>query len=166
MLSTRKNLLALGLAIAGLIVAIDQFTKHLTTEYLSYNALKPVFPGFDLTLRHNTGAAFNFLADEAGWQRWFFVLLALLISICILVWLRKLNTKQKLEGIGLALILGGALGNLIDRLMFGYVVDFILLYYKEWQWPAFNVADSAITVGVVFFMIGLFQKDQIASPQT
>lgn len=157
MLNIKENLLRMGLSVAAVVLILDQLTKWLSTMYLSMSSSYTLFPGFDLTLRHNTGAAFSFLADAAGWQRWFFVILALVVSIIIITWLKQLNKAQKMEGLGLALILGGAIGNLIDRLLNGYVIDFIVLYYKEWQWPAFNIADTAICVGVFLFIVGMIK---------
>lgn len=154
----QDNCLKLGIFVAGFVLVVDQITKFLSQQYLSFAAHQQVFPGFDLTLRYNTGAAFSFLADASGWQHWFFVLLAALVSAAILYWLKNLESSEKLEGLGLAFILGGALGNLIDRLLHGYVIDFILLYYRQWEWPAFNIADSAITLGVILFILSLLKK--------
>lgn len=140
------------------VVVFDQVTKWLCTLYLSAITPIKVLPGFDLILRHNTGAAFSFLAEASGWQRWFFVGLALVIGLMIILWLQRLPENKKLEGMGLSLILGGAIGNVIDRILYGHVVDFIVLYYKEWQWPAFNIADSAICIGVFLFAMSLFKK--------
>ena len=140
------------LANAVAIIGLDQLTKYLSVRYLSFNQELSLLPGCDLTLRHNTGAAFSLLADASGWQRWFFVLLAITMSVIICIWLKRLPSDAKQEGFALSLILGGALGNLIDRLIHGYVIDFILLHYQKWQWPAFNVADTAICVGAVLLI--------------
>ena len=140
------------------IVGLDQLTKYLSVRYLSFNQDFPVLPGFDLTLRHNTGAAFSFLANASGWQRWFFILLALTMSVIIYFWLRRLSPQAKQEGFALSLILGGALGNFIDRLVHGYVIDFILLHYERWEWPAFNIADSAICIGAILLLPSLWKK--------
>lgn len=145
--------------VSAIVVGFDQITKYLSTQHLTLVDKIKVFPGFDLTLRHNTGAAFNFLANAAGWQRWFFIGLALVVSSIIYVWLGRLTAKDKQEAFALSLILGGAVGNLLDRVTYGYVTDFILLYYKHWEWPAFNVADSAIFLGVVFLLPTLFKKN-------
>lgn len=102
---------------------------------------------FNLTLLYNKGAAFSFLANAGGWQRWFFLILTTAVSIFIYFWLRKLKPHQRLQYTALALILGGAIGNLIDRAIYGYVIDFIDVYYGSYHWPAFNIADSAITIG-------------------
>lgn len=144
-------------SISALTVLLDQISKWLILQTLALYQTIPVFPGFDLTLQYNKGAAFSFLAQEPGWQRWFFISLAAIMSLAIVLWLTRLSNKEKVEGLGLALILGGAVGNLIDRVLFGHVVDFILLYYKDWQYPAFNIADSAICVGVVLLGFGLLK---------
>ena len=144
----------IAIGISAAVVGLDQFTKYLSTQYLTVVDLIQVLPGFDLALSHNTGAAFGFLANAAGWQRWFFIGLALVMSSIIYVWLGRLSPKNKQEAFGLSLILGGALGNVVDRIIHGYVTDFIVLYYKNWQWPAFNLADSAICLGV-FLLIPL-----------
>jgi signal peptidase II len=149
-----------ALLLATLIVILDQATKWMITQTFLFEETLSIFPGFSLTLRHNTGAAFSFLATAAGWQRWFFVGLAFIISSIIIIWLGRLSKDDKSESIGLALVLGGALGNLIDRLWFGYVIDFILVYYKDWQWPAFNIADSAIFMGVVLYTLSTFKKTE------
>lgn len=158
--------LKIGLLIAFLVVIIDQFTKILVARHFSYGETLTLFPGFDLTLRHNTGAAFNLFAEGSGWQRWFLIAIAVVISGAILVWLSKLKEYEKLEAWGLSLILGGALGNLIDRMIHAYVIDFILWYYKEWAWPAFNIADTAICIGVCLFLITLFYEDRKKKVET
>lgn len=144
--------------ISFFIIVLDQVSKYLARHFIHFSESIAVVPGFDLTLRYNTGAAFSFLADGSGWQRWFLVGLALAVSVMLIIWLIRLPSKEKLEGLSFSLILGGALGNLIDRIFYGHVVDFILLYYKHWEWPAFNVADSAITVGVALFVWRLFKR--------
>ena len=119
-----------------------------------------VITHFNLTLVYNTGAAFSFLADAGGWQRWFFVLLAIGVSALLLVWLYRLERDQHWLAAALALVLGGAVGNLVDRILHGHVIDFIDLYAGGWHWPAFNVADSAITVGAVMLIIdAVFNKE-------
>lgn len=147
-----------GLLIAMLVVFLDQGSKWLVTETFEYGETLAVFQSFALTLRYNTGAAFSFLAEASGWQRWFFVSVASVVASIIFIWLGRLSKKDKIEALGLALILGGALGNVIDRLFHGYVVDFILLYYKEWQFPAFNIADTAINFGVFFVVLSILKK--------
>ena len=113
-------------------------------------------PYFNLTYVHNTGAAFSFLSEAGGWQRWFFAGLAILISAVIAVWLARLKQHETLLAMALSLVLGGAIGNLIDRLVYGYVIDFLDVYYGNWHWPAFNIADSAITLGVILMLVESF----------
>ena len=139
--------------ISVLVIIIDQLTKHLANDLLALHTPVVVMPFVNLTLAYNTGAAFSFLNDAAGWQRWFFIGLAILASVLILVWMRGLPQNASRLAIALALILGGALGNVWDRIQLGYVVDFIDVYYNQWHWPAFNAADSAITVGTVLLII-------------
>lgn len=146
--------------ISGLVIVLDLTSKALASHYLTLYQPVPVFPGFNITLMHNAGAAFSFLSDAGGWQRWFFSLVALLVSIGIVVWMKRLPSTQAWLAIALALILGGALGNLWDRMSLGYVVDFIQVYYEQWSWPAFNVADSAISVGAVLLVIESFRSQR------
>ncbi len=136
-----------------LVVILDQLTKWGASTYLPFHQAVSVMPFFNLTLLHNTGAAFNFLANENGWQRWFLAGLALLVSGFIIVWLTQLKATHRWLASALALVLGGAIGNVIDRLLYGYVIDFLDVYYQEWHWPAFNIADSAISVGAVMLLI-------------
>ncbi len=141
----------LGLSVG--IVLIDQLTKWLVVDALTLYQRIPILPVFDLVRLHNTGAAFSFLSDASGWQNWLFTGIAFVVSVVIVWWLLTLPREgRRVLGLGLALILGGAIGNLIDRLLYGYVIDFLLLYYQDWSYPAFNVADSAITCGVVFIL--------------
>ncbi len=152
--------------LAALVVVIDQWTKALVTEAMTLYESNEVLPILDLTLLHNTGAAFSMLHDAGGWQKWLFIGLAVAVSIVILVWLRRLPEKgQGLLASGLALILGGAIGNVVDRVNHGYVVDFIHFHYDKWYFPAFNVADSAITVGAALLIIdSLLQARREAKP--
>ncbi len=148
--------------ISVLVIVFDQATKHIASSQLDYAVPVSVIPMFNFMLLHNTGAAFSFLSDAGGWQRWFFVVLALAISVVLFVWLLRLKPHEKWIALSLALILGGALGNVIDRSLYGYVIDFLDVYYDSWHWPAFNIADSAITVGaVVLILEGLFKKEEI-----
>ena len=145
--------------LSGLVVVLDLASKALMSSVLELHQALPIFPGFNLTLRHNPGAAFSFLSDASGWQRWFFALIAALVSVAIVLCLKRLSAQQRWLAVALALILGGALGNLWDRITLGYVVDFIEVYYRQWYWPAFNVADSAISVGAVILVLdSLFGK--------
>jgi len=141
------------LLLSIVVVALDLWTKALASEHLAMHQPVPIFPGFNLTLMHNEGAAFSFLSSAGGWQRWFFAVIAAVVSVVIVVWLARLKPGQRWLALALALILGGALGNLWDRLTLGYVVDFIQVYYRQWYWPAFNLADSAITVGAVMLVL-------------
>ena len=140
------------LSLALLVVVLDQLTKALADHLLSYAEPLAVFPSFNLTLLYNRGAAFNFLSDASGWQRWFFVAISATATVLLIFWLKRLKPGQVLLSVALALVLGGAAGNLIDRLWLGYVVDFIEVYYREYYWPAFNIADSAISVGAVLLI--------------
>ena len=149
-MTTRR--LSLWLGIALLVTVLDQASKHLAEHLLSYQVPVPVTPFFNWFLSYNTGAAFSFLHDAGGWQRWFFIGLALFISVVLIVWLRRLPASARWQALALALILGGALGNVIDRVWLGHVIDFIQLYYDRWYWPTFNIADSAITAGVVILI--------------
>ncbi|MEJ2590353.1 MAG: signal peptidase II, partial [Candidatus Thiodiazotropha sp.] len=112
-----------------------------------------VLPVFSFTLLYNKGAAFRFLSDQAGWQRWFFILLALGVSAVLIAWLRRLKREERWTAVALALIIGGALGNVIDRILFGQVIDFLHFHYGNHDFPAFNIADSAITVGVAIMLL-------------
>lgn len=142
--------------LALVIVVLDQYTKGLASSQLSYGRPVEVFSWFNLTLQHNTGAAFSFLSDAGGWQRWFFTVVALVISVALVVWLARAERGEWLLALSLALILGGALGNVWDRLDHGYVVDFISVHYGGWFFPAFNLADSAITVGAGCMLLDSF----------
>jgi len=134
----------LGLALV--IVILDQFTKVLILGYYQLGDSTYVLPFFNVVRAHNTGAAFSFLAAASGWQRWLFTGIGIAATVFI-VWLLRSHSQQKLFAFALACILGGAVGNVIDRLLHGYVVDFIQVHWGGWFFPAFNVADSAITIG-------------------
>ena len=136
-----------------LIIGADRVTKTWASSTLTYGEPQAVMPFFNFTLLHNTGAAFSLLAGAGGWQRWFFTGLALFVGAVLVLWLSRLPRQSWAVGTALACILGGALGNAWDRLQHGYVVDFIDLYYKQMHWPAFNIADSAITVGAVLLVL-------------
>lgn len=141
--------------VSVVVVALDQASKMWASAALQFQEPVAVMPYFNLTLMHNYGAAFSFLSTAGGWQRWFFAAIALVISTAIILWVRKLKPHQRWEAISLALVLGGALGNLWDRLALGYVVDFLDVYYGTRHWPAFNIADSAITLGAALLIIDL-----------
>ena len=146
-----------------LVVLLDQAIKYWAVTHLTLHEPVAVLPFFNLTLIYNSGAAFSFLAEAGGWQRWFFVVLTVLVSSFLLYWLSILKKNQIWLAAALALIIGGAIGNnLIDRLFLGYVIDFIDVYYQRWHWPAFNIADSAITIGAAIAVIeALFFEQQI-----
>lgn len=141
------------LGVAALVIAADQITKYLASRGLSLHVPVELLPFLNLTLAHNTGAAFSFLSDAPGWQRWFFTGLGGVVSAVILLWLSRMPATARWQAAALSLILGGALGNVWDRLQLGYVVDFIDFHYHGWHWPAFNIADSSITIGAVMLVI-------------
>lgn len=143
----------LWLGVAVLVVVLDQFTKFLATDLLVYGEPVRVNALLNWTLLHNTGAAFSFLSEAGGWQRWFFTAITLGVSAVLLVWLARLPAGARWQALALVLILGGALGNLWDRLVLGYVVDFIQVHWRHYYFPAFNIADSAITVGAAILII-------------
>lgn len=134
--------------IAVLVVLADQASKWLAMAHLREGAMA-LMPSLNLALAFNTGAAFSLFADAGGWQNLFFVVVAMVVSGVIFIMMRRLGASDTQVAVALMLVLGGAVGNLIDRLRFGYVIDFIDVYYRHWHWPTFNVADSAITVGAV-----------------
>jgi signal peptidase II len=146
------------LCLSFAVIVADQVTKTIILNWLDLYQTVPVMPFFNLTLAYNTGAAFSFLASAGGWQRWFFVILAAVIVTVLTVWLSRLAKTAKLEAISLALIIGGAVGNVVDRLMHGHVIDFLDVYVGTNHWPAFNIADSAICVGAVLLIIDSFRK--------
>ena len=139
------------LALAAWLVVLDQLTKYLAVKTIDPNMAVSLLPFLSLVLTYNTGAAFSFLAGAGGWQRWFFVLIAIGASVLI-TWMLHRHQHDKFLCLGLTLILAGAVGNLIDRLAIGAVVDFILLYWRQYQYPAFNLADSCITVGAAMLI--------------
>ena len=155
---TKPNALP-WLWLSAIVIALDQLSKWWALHALAPAGVPhPVIPGFlNWTLAFNRGAAFNFLADGSGWQRWFFVVLALVICAVLLVWLARTPRRDWRTGLPLGLIVGGALGNLIDRLHAAQVTDFIHVYFRQWDYPVFNVADCGITVGAVLLIVfGLF----------
>jgi signal peptidase II len=139
-----------------LALILDQSSKQIIDGSMQLYQSIPVIPYFNLTYVHNTGAAFSFLSEAGGWQRWFFTVLALTVSVIITLWLARLKEHETLLAVALSLVLGGAVGNLIDRLLYGYVIDFLDVYYQNWHWPAFNIADSAITLGVALMLAESF----------
>lgn len=158
---TPFSLMSKWLGISVVVILLDQLTKQLAEATLTYAEPLAIFPSFNLTLLYNRGAAFSFLSDAGGWQRWFFASVSVLASMALLFWLSRLKPHQWHLALALSLVLGGALGNLIDRLWLGHVVDFIQVYYRNFYWPAFNVADSAISVGAALLIWdGLFGRQR------
>lgn len=152
--------------LAGLMLVIDIGTKFWVMNSIGYGWEHriEIFPFFNLLHVHNYGAAFSFLSDAGGWQRWFFASLALGVCAMLLVWMRQLPATNKLLNIAYTMVIGGALGNLFDRLVHGYVVDFLDFYYKQYHWPAFNVADIAICAGAGLILLESFLHEE--KPQT
>ena len=150
--------------VSGAVLLADQCTKLLADAMLTLYQPVAVMPYLAMRKAYNSGAAFSFLADESGWQRWFFIVLALIVITVLVVWLRRLPVAEVRARLALALILGGAAGNVIDRLVYGYVIDFIDVYYESWHWPAFNIADAAIFVGACLLLLDAFQGDKEKSP--
>lgn len=140
------------LVLAGCLLIVDQLTKLWFDSSLRFGERMQVLPFFDFTLLYNTGAAFSFLADQAGWQRWFFTILGL-GAAAFMLWMMHTNRTQRRLLLALALILSGALGNVIDRIAYGHVIDFLLFYWQSWYYPAFNVADSCITLGAILLIL-------------
>jgi signal peptidase II len=151
--SSRNMMALIWLLLSALIVVLDLWTKSLATESLSLYRPVEVTSWLNMTLAHNYGAAFSFLSDAGGWQRWLFTGLASIVTVILIVWLLRLPAAEKRTAAALCMIIGGAVGNLVDRMAHGYVVDFIDVYYQNWHWPAFNVADSAITGGVILLLL-------------
>ena len=151
-------------AIAATVLLLDQITKlWIMTDFVLGDS-RYISSFFNLVRAHNEGAAFSFLSDAGGWQRWFFTFLSTVISVVIVVWLTRLPRQKIIEAIALSLILGGALGNLYDRVTLGYVVDFLDFHWAGWHFAAFNVADMAISVGAVLIIIdALFFADNASS---
>ena len=161
--------------LSGLIIVLDQTTKLLAEAQLEPYHAVPLNSWFNLTLMYNTGAAFSFLADAGGWQRWLLLGLALVVSIVLLVLLVRLRSGQRGLAIALALVLGGAIGNIIDRLFYGHVIDFIDIYHSAlsgWpgfsphgHWPAFNIADASIFCGAALLLLDSFRSQKPSSPE-
>jgi signal peptidase II len=142
--------------LSGLVILLDHLTKWAVSSSFSLHETLAVMPYFNLTLAHNYGAAFSFLAGAGGWQRWFFIGISVVVSVALVIWLKKLNSFAKLEAISISLILGGAIGNVIDRIYLGYVVDFLDFYYGTAHFAAFNIADSAICIGAGLLILDSF----------
>ena len=147
------------LLFSALVVVTDQASKYLALTHLTLLESVPVMSNFNLRLVYNIGGAFSFLSEAGGWQRWFFIVYSSIVSAVVLIWLCLLPAHKYCLSAALSLILGGALGNLLDRVKLGYVIDFIDLYYNNWSWPTFNFADSAICLGAFFFLIDILWSD-------
>ena len=146
------------------VIGIDQWSKRLIESTLQLFETRSYLPVFDLVRAHNVGAAFSMFATASGWQRWAFSALAMVVSGALIVWLGRLERRANLLAAALALILGGALGNVYDRLRLGYVIDFIQVHWQQHYFPAFNVADSAITVGAVLLLVDALLSGRHAHP--
>jgi signal peptidase II len=143
-----------------LVLVSDQYTKALVLENIELYQAIQILPFFNLTHVYNYGAAFSFLHDAGGWQRWFFIIIALAVSALVMWWSKQTNKEQIILPVAFSLIIGGAMGNAYDRLVHGYVIDFLVLYYQDWYWPAFNVADSAICIGAVLLIVDMFKNKE------
>lgn len=156
------------LLLSVLILIGDRLTKDFFEGSLSMYQQIVVIPDyFSWTLAYNTGAAFSFLADAAGWQRWFFAGIAIVVSAVLVVWLKRLKRNETLLAVALTMVLGGALGNLYDRVVLGHVVDFILVHWQNrWYFPAFNLADTFITIGAILLALDMFKSDKSAKEAT
>ena len=150
--------------VSVVVLILDQCTKLLADALLSAHQSVELLPFLALRKAYNYGAAFSFLSDASGWQRWFFIILALVVIGILLAWLRRLPATDMGARVALVLILGGAAGNVIDRLVYGYVIDFIDVFYGSWHWPTFNIADSAISVGAFLLILDAFLGPRKASP--
>jgi signal peptidase II len=146
--------------LALLTLVLDQYTKGLVVEHIELYQAVQVNSFFNLTHVYNYGAAFSFLHDAGGWQRWFFTVVAFAVVTMLLWWLKQLSRSQVILPMAFCLIIGGALGNAYDRLVLGHVIDFLVVYYQEWVWPAFNVADSAICLGAVLLIVDMFKNKE------
>lgn len=146
------------------ILLLDQASKQLISQLLEpcNRGCESIvlLPVFQLVLVHNEGAAFSLLSDAGGWQRWLFAAVSSAVSLFLVIWLRRLGPSQQQLALALALVLGGALGNLLDRLLLGYVVDFLLVHYGNWYFPAFNFADASISVGVLLMLLDVFSPEE------
>ncbi|CAN7269021.1 MULTISPECIES: signal peptidase II [Pseudomonas] len=154
------------LLLSVLVFVLDQGSKWVVLDVIPFRERITVIPGwFDWIHVYNTGAAFSFLADSSGWQRWFFALIALVVSGVLVVWLKRLKADETWLAIALAMVLGGALGNLYDRVVLGHVVDFILVHWQDrWYFPAFNLADTAITLGAIMLALDMFKSKKSGEP--
>lgn len=149
--------MTLWLGIAAIVVLLDQLSKITFSQLIAYGQSQQITSFFNLVMVYNKGAAFSFLADQQGWQRYLFAGISVAASLLI-IWMLKRHASQRLFCWALALILGGAIGNLIDRIAYGHVIDFLDVHVYGWHWPAFNIADSAITIGAVLFIFDEFRR--------
>jgi signal peptidase II len=161
-MENERSKLWLWYGLALLVIVLDQYSKHIATTMLEYNSPIVILPVFNWTLHHNEGAAWGFLNDAGGWQRWFFLALSSTVSVVIAVWIARLPRVQWLLSAALSLILGGAVGNLIDRARFGYVVDFISVHWEYHYFPTFNIADAGITVGAGLLILDMLLNQRHA----
>lgn len=143
-----------------LVLLLDQISKQVVIANMQLFDSIDLLPFFNLTYVRNYGAAFSFLSDAGGWQRWFFTIIAVVISAVLAVWLARNSKNQQKLNLALSLVLAGAVGNLIDRSVYGYVIDFLHLYYQNWHYPAFNIADSAICIGAVLLIWDSFSSEE------
>ncbi|MDX1570038.1 MAG: signal peptidase II [Xanthomonadales bacterium] len=151
--------------LSAVVIVLDQLTKWIAVTQMNLYESIPVMWGLNWTLLHNYGAAFSFLSDHSGWQRWFFTIIAIVVTAVLAVWLKRTPRSDWTTAAPLSLIIGGAVGNLIDRLRLGYVVDFIDVYYQQWHWPAFNIADSAISIGAISLILISFLSENQGDKQ-
>jgi signal peptidase II len=141
------------------VVLLDQVTKAMVVSAIKFKSSVALLPILEIVYLENRGAAFSILHDAGGWQRWFFITLALVVSVVLMIWLRRIRTpEQTILAIGLSLVLGGALGNAIDRVWHGHVVDFLYFHWRDWDFPAFNIADTAISLGAACLLIDAFRE--------
>ncbi len=148
------------LLLSILIIILDQASKYWVESFLTPYKPVPIMPMLNMTLAYNTGAAFSFLSGTGGWHRWFFAGFSLVVSVILLIWLWRTPTQARLQSLGVSLILGGAVGNLIDRSINGYVVDFVDVYYKYHHFATFNLADSAICIGAAVLILDLLLRKE------
>lgn len=146
--------------ISALVLLLDQWTKYLASKHLELYVPNKITDFFNLTLMHNEGIAFSILADQSGWQRYFIAVVASAVVLWLLYWLWQNKRNMRLQNTALVLVVGGALGNIWDRIILGYVVDFIEIHYHSYFWPAFNIADSAITLGAILLIIDAFKNKE------
>lgn len=156
----KKNALP-WLWVSVAVFILDQLVKYWMNYEMQEGQVISICPGFNLRLAFNHGAAFSLFGQSSGWQQWIFGGMALLVSVAIIVWLYRMPRYHRFQAAALALILGGAIGNLFDRIVHGYVIDFLEFYFKQWYWPAFNIADSAVVVGVILLIgINFLKKEK------